>query len=299
MGKLIARIIFLVLFVYVITSGFNYAKYAYSLPTDNYVVEWDSTFNITDNEPDSLKCSIAETTCEKTSYRTVRLGISNAYPDYESTVITNIKNTGSMPIKLEAVNIEGEEDLERYINVSFGAADNSSLVDRVIKANEEVEVKLDIRVTENVEQGKGQDGDSGYTFDILITAVQATDENGSGGNNEGGGGDPSDPSGPGDEPGSGDSGGGDEPGDSGTPGDDTIEENIFEELKVEPEQPESMLSIEEEVLPETPQGSITPELTSIPIKYNELPYTGGSPYALVGAVFTMTGIGVLLRKKII
>lgn len=296
MRRLVARIIFMVLFIYVVTSGFNHVLYAYSLPADNYVVEWDTTFNITDNEPDEFDVAETNWNCRKFD-KTAHLSIQNAYPYYETTVITNIKNTGSMPIKLEAVNINGEEDnLKEYLGISFGATDGTLLVNRVIKANEAVEVKLDIKVTENVEQSQE------YTFNIpiVVIAVQATEENGSGGNNEGGGGEPGGPSGPGEGSGGGDSG----TGDSGSNQEDNasgsiVEENIIEQLEVKPELPETMLSIEEDILPESPQVSINPELTSLPIKYNELPYTGGSPYALVGGILTMTGMGILLRKKII
>ncbi|NLB88529.1 MAG: LPXTG cell wall anchor domain-containing protein [Syntrophomonadaceae bacterium] len=286
MRRLVARIIFWVLCIYVVTSGFNHAKYAYSLPSDNGRVEWGSTQMIWDNDPD--KSDIAETIWKwENPDEPAQLTIENAYPGYESYIITNIRNTTSMPITLKSVNILGKEDLEKYLEISFEATDKISLVDRIINANESLEVELGIRVTENVEQGQGNEEDSPYSFDIVIIAEQATEEN-------------EEPGGPGG--GGGSSGGG--TGDSGIPGDNTVEENIIEELNVEPEQPHTMLSEEEmmqeeEIAPESPQISIAPEPTSLPIKYNELPYTGGSPYALIGAILTMAGIGFLLRKKLI
>lgn len=276
MRRLVARIIFLVLCVYVVTSGLNHAKFAYSLPSDSHLVEWVSSEKpiITDNEPDEL--DVAKTNWEfENSDKTAQLSIQNAYPGYESSIITYIRNTTNMPITVASVNIQGAEDLHNYLDISFEATDDTPLVNRVINANENVEVKLAVRVTENVEQGIGKEGDGGYSFDIVIIAEQATEENEGGGGGTGGGG-----------------GGG------------TAEENISEELNVEPEQPEGILTEEGsmqqgEILPESSEISIEPEPTSIPVKYNELPYTGGSPYALIGAILTMAGIGLLLRKKLI
>ncbi len=284
MGRLAAKIIFFVLTVFLVTNCFNQVMYAYSLSTKN-LIEWDDNPAIIwENEPETLcNYDVAQVEWSLANSKVANLKITNAYPGYQAIITTNISNISNMPVKLEGASIELPDGNSDLIKINFNASDGLALNQRVLEQNETVEVKLSVELANHVEQNQN------ILFRIVINAIQATEGPGQNGNNGNGNNDPGN-----------NQNGGNTSGQSGSHSSGNPPRNYVDkdqESEVKSESPDEIILFEKDLPPEG-----VPELLEsspdLPIQYNELPYTGGTPYLLAGALLSWVGIGVLLRKKI-
>ncbi len=97
---------------------------------------------------------------EGVSDANLRIRIDNAYPQYESTVMADVENEGTIPVKVDfekvgvpwQLDVTADEEIEE------------------ITPGESEEIEVVIVATEDVAQ------DTEYSFDIELTAIQWNEE---------------------------------------------------------------------------------------------------------------------------